>query len=122
MPAGLPNGITNSMEHQHMGLLCKAALCREQMMLVGLMMVLVWIGVNSCTINQGSSALMPPYIITFSKPLIVCQKCDNHLLVVAPGTLGMIPAASLGLVSKDGERACKKCHGGLLTEQRGTTN
>ena len=66
--------------------------------------------VNSCTISQGSSVLMPPYNIIFSKPQIGNQKCYNYLLVIAPGILGMIPATSLG-----GERAYQKWHGGLMT-------
>ena len=65
---------------------------------VGDVIGLVWIGVNSCTISQGSSVLKLPYIIIFSMPHIGHQKCDNHLLVVVPNTLGMIPATSLGLV------------------------
>ena len=33
--------------------------------------------------------------------------CDNYILVIASGTLGMVPATSLGLVSKGGERVYK---------------
>ena len=49
--------------------------------------------------------------------------CDNHLLVVAPGTLRMMPATSLGLVRQGWRKAYQRCHHvGLSTEQRGTTN
>ena len=102
----------------------KATLCREQMM------ILVWVDEDNgldwsekLYYQSGLICLYAPLQYNFSKPHIGCQKCDNHLLVVAPGTLGMMPATSLGLVRQGWRKAYQRCHhGGLSTEQRGTTN
>ena len=57
------------------------------------------------------------YQLFYSRPHIGHQKCHNYFLVIAPGTLGMLPATSLGQVSKGlGQRHIKNCHGSLMTE------
>ena len=104
----------------------KAALCREQMM------ILVWVDEDNGLdwseklYYQYHSGLICPYAplqYNFSKSLIGHQKCDKHLSVVAPDTLEMMPATSLGLVRQGSTKAYQRCHhGGLSTEQRGTTN
>ena len=87
----------------------KAALCREQMM------ILVWVDEDNgldwsekLYYQSGLIWLYAPLQYNFSKSLIGHQKCDNHLLVVAPGTLGMMPATSLGLVRQGWRKGISK--------------
>ena len=69
--------------------------------------------------RQSAALLWAPDIhskvmscVVSSIDLLFTLLCHNYLLVIAPGTLGVLPVSSLSQVSKQGWRkGISKCHG-----------